>query len=563
MRLKTRILTLTAALVMLASAASWIVYQQLSDNLIERWGQQVTEIQVRYDSARMLSSLEREIGLVRQMARSESIIAWAQAPADPTLKSRALRELESFRTNFSDGSYFLALHETGGYYYNSDADYRASPFRYVLNPADPNDAWYFQLVEEGRDFHLNVNPDVELGVTKLWVDVLIRNGDGKILGMLGTGLTLDDFLKDIVSIDQDGITTLFVDYNGAIQLYRDSNYIDFASILKPEGQKNTVDMLLSKNQDKQKILGMLQLLKKETNTPGRVESGFVTVNGSPHLAGAAYLPSIGWFEITLLDLKTLIPRSVLWPLVAVFLVTLLSALGIFYFVVQYRILRPVTGLERAVNTVREGRFDLPYLPKPDNEIGQLADHFEKMTAQVKSHTETLEARVAERTDQLHQLARTDALTGVYNRRGIDEALAAAIDRSQADQSGIALMLLDIDHFKAINDQQGHQVGDNVLRKVSAGLQAALPPRGQIGRWGGDEFLIVIPDIDAETLHNTADHIRQSVESASRDSGPPVTTSLGAYLAAPGTSADAMLTQADRALYAAKQSGRNQVNLVVA
>ena len=81
-----------------------------------------------------------------------------------------------------------------------------------------------------------------------------------------------------------------MDYNGAIQLYRDRNYIDFASIIKPEGQKNTVDLLFDTPQDKQKILGMLQLLKHRQGQAGAVESGFVTVDGREHLAGVAFLP---------------------------------------------------------------------------------------------------------------------------------------------------------------------------------------------------------------------------------------------------------------------------------
>ncbi|HLT13943.1 MAG TPA: GGDEF domain-containing protein, partial [Marinobacter sp.] len=211
-----------------------------------------------------------------------------------------------------------------------------------------------QLIEEGRDFHLNVNPDQELGVTKLWIDVLMRDENGHILGMVGTGLNLDDFLQDIVDIDQEGITTLFVDYNGAIQLYRDRNYIDFASIIKPEGQKNTVDLLFDETQDKQKILGMLQMLKKRNGENGAVESGFVMVDGRKHLAGVAFLPAIGWFEITLLDLNALLPTSYLWPLIVVFLVSLLVTLILFQLIIQSRILKPVLSLEQGVQCLRDG-----------------------------------------------------------------------------------------------------------------------------------------------------------------------------------------------------------------
>jgi len=557
--LKSKIMGLATVLMVFAALGSWLGYRALSNDIVERWGQQVAEIQVRYDSARLLSSLEREIGLAKQMASSQAIIQWAQNPDDPSLQEQALEELETYRTNLSDHNYFLALLENRHYYYNNaENEFAGNQFRYVLNPDSADDAWFFQLIEEGRDFHLNVNPDVELGVTKLWIDVLVRDHQGKILGMVGTGLNLDAFLQDIVDIGQDGITTLFVDYNGAIQLYRDRNYIDFASIIKPEGQKNTVDRLFDSPQDKQRILGMLEMLKKRPDTAGAVESGFVRINGSEHLAGVAFLPTIGWFEITLLDLNTLVPGHYLWPLIAVFLVTLVVALGLFHYVIQSRVLRPIASLENAVEQVREGRFELPYLPKPDNEVGRLADHFEKMTDRVRRYTGELEATVAQRTEQLHRQARVDALTGLKNRRGLDEALLEVISRAEREGNRYGLIWLDIDHFKIINDERGHQLGDDVLRRVATWLKASVRPYDVVGRWGGDEFLVLLSPCDPPTLEELAERIRRTTEVESKTTGVGITLSIGAYYGHPSESIDHLLKQADQALYKAKQGGRNRV-----
>lgn len=559
MSLKTRILGLAATLIIVAASASWLAYRELSEDIIERWGQQVAEIQVRYDSARLLQSLEREIGLARQMASSSTLIEWAQDPDEPALKADAIRQMESFRSNFRDNSYFVALRKNGQYYYNNaENQYAGNQYRYTLDANKPEDAWFFQLIEEGRDFHLNVNPDVELGVTKLWIDVLMRNDQGEVLGMVGTGLNLDDFLQDIVDIGQEGITTLFVDYNGAIQLYRDRNYIDFASIIKPEGQKNTVDLLFEDPQDKQQVLGMLQMLKQREGRVGAVESGFVTVDGRKHLAGVAFLPTIGWFEITLLDLNTLVPPSYLWPLVAVFLVSLLISLALFHLIIQSRILRPVVALEDAVKRLREGNFNLPYLPKPDNEIGRLVDHFETMANRVQLNTRDLEQKVAQRTEELQRLARIDALTGLKNRRGLDELLEAEIERGHRSQQEFGLIWLDIDHFKAINDKHGHQAGDEILCRVALWLRANVRPYDHPGRWGGDEFVVLLSPCDPPTLERIASRICEGVEEESRKTGLPVTVSIGGYLCKPGDTSDTILRQADRALYQAKARGRNQV-----
>ncbi|GGC65729.1 sensor domain-containing diguanylate cyclase [Marinobacter halophilus] len=559
MSLKTRLLGLASLLIIISASASWMAYRELSADIIERWGKQVTEIQVRYDSARLLQSLEREIGLAGQMAQSSTLIQWAVDPDNPALTTGAIRQMESFRNNFRDNSYFVALRSNGHYYYNNaDNQYAGDQFRYVLDPEKPDDAWFFQLIDEGRDFHLNVNPDQELGVTKLWIDVLMRDNNNDIIGMVGTGLNLDTFLQDIVDIGQDGITTLFVDYNGAIQLYRDRNYIDFASIIKPEGQKNTVDLLFESRQDKQQILGMLQMLKQRNGEDGAVESGFVTIDGRKHLAGVAFLPAIGWFEITLLDLNALVPTSYLWPLVTVFLVTLLVSLVVFHLIIQSRILNPVLGLEAAVTRLREGRFDLPYLPKPDNEIGRLVDHFEKMTATMRDTTAELERKVAQRTEELHRLARVDALTGLKNRRGLDEVIAQEIQRAERENKGFGLIWLDIDHFKSINDSRGHQAGDDILCRVALWLKAAVRPYDHPGRWGGDEFVVLLSPCDQDTLEQVAGRVCASVEQESQRTGIPVTVSVGGCFCQPGDDLDTLLRNADQALYEAKHKGRNQV-----
>ncbi|AZR41317.1 sensor domain-containing diguanylate cyclase [Marinobacter salarius] len=559
MSLKTRLLGLAAALMIIASVASWLAYRELSDDIIERWGQQVAEIQVRYDSARLLQSLEREIGLARQMADSSTLVNWATSPEDKALQSDAIREMESFRNNFRDNSYFVALRDSRRYYYNNaNNEFANDQFRYILDPEKPEDAWFFQLIEEGRNFHLNVNPDTELGVTKLWIDVLMRDEEDRIVGMVGTGLDLDAFLQDIVDIDQEGITTLFVDYNGAIQLYRDRNYIDFASIIKPEGQKSTVDLLFDNPEDKQKVLGMLQLLKNRGGATGAVESSFVTVDGRKHLAGVAFLPAIGWFEITLLDLETLLPRSYLWPLVAVFLTSLLVTLILFHLIIRSRILKPLVSLESAVEKVRGGSFALPHLEKPDNEIGRLASHFETMTDTLEHSTRELERKVAQRTDELNRLARVDALTGLKNRRGLDEALDEEIQRAKRQNTGFGLIWLDIDHFKAINDELGHQAGDDILCRVALWLKAGVRPYDHPGRWGGDEFVVVLSPCDEDTLCQIAARIRETIERDSIRTGTPVTVSVGGYLCQPGDDVDTILRQADQALYRVKQQGRNKV-----
>lgn len=563
MNLKPRFLLLTASLIVAASVAAWAAFQHLAEGIIAQWGTRLAETQVRYDSARLLQPLEREIALARQMANSQLILRWARDPANAGFERDAIAEMESFRHNFHDRSYFVALKASGAYYHNNADDaFAGRQLRYHLSPDKIDDRWFYRVIEQGREFHLNVNPDTELGVTKLWIDVLIRDG-AHILGVLGTGLELDRFIRDVVRVAQPGITTLFTDHGGAIQLYRDPRYIDFATIIKHEGEKNTVDRLLDTDPDRRALRQAMDELAA-TTTPSatsdaRVLTRFVTVGGKRYLAGIAYLSAIGWYEITLLDLDVLMPVQSFDIVLLLFAGTLLVALVLHHFVLGRLVLKPVAGLEAAMLRVRDGDLDPARLPHGDDEIGRLIGHFEAMADAVRSHTHTLEARVAERTAELQRLASVDLLTGLLNRRGLSERLHAEVARAQREQRSFGLLWVDVDHFKDINDSLGHGAGDRALTTVGTLLAASIRPYDCAARWGGDEFLVLLSPCDRATLASLGERIRASIE---RDTGAAVdtglTVSVGGCLGHPGESLETVLHRADQALYAAKAEGRNRV-----
>ena len=178
-------------------------------------------------------------------------------------------------------------------------------------------------------------------------------------------------------------------------------------------------------------------------------------------------------------------------------------------------------------------------------------------------------------DDLRAMAMKDGLTGLANRRAFDEALSTEWKRTVREKSQMSLLLLDIDQFKTFNDAYGHQVGDDCLRSVSAALiSAAHRPGDTVARYGGEELAIILPNSDFAAAATVAERARNAVE----DLGIPdgfrvggvVTASVGVAtaLARDGGSApmpQALLSAADRALYAAKEAGRNccRRNLILA
>lgn len=561
MNLKTRFLLLATLLVLTASAAAWSVFQRIAETIIEQWGLRLAEIQVRYDSAKLLQPIAREIALARQMADSQVLRRWAKTPEDAGMRVEAIAEMESFRSNFQDRSYFVALLDSGAYFHNNARnEFAANPLRYHLRPDNPPDAWFYTIVREGRDFHLNVNPDIPLGVTKLWIDVLLRDGE-RILGVVGTGLELDGFIRDVIDVAPPGITTLFVDHNGAIQLFRDRNLIDYASLTKPEWNRKTVDLLLENAEDRAHLRDMMRELAA-TTTPGTtVLSRFVRVNGKRHLAGIAYLPELDWYEITLLDLDVVMPVNRFGMAALVFAAALLLTLLIVHLALERLVFRPVSALERAILRVRDGDLAPADLPEGKGEIGRLIKHFEAMAGAVRNTTVELESRVQERTEALNRLARVDDLTGLINRRGMSELIDDAVSRGARERQPFGIIWIDVDRFKEINDELGHAEGDRALVTVAALLRNHIRPYDSAARWGGDEFLVLLTPCDAHTLASLSERIRAEAEAARPlPGGRALTVSIGARLVKPGETVELALQKADEALYEAKNGGRNTVRL---
>ena len=157
---------------------------------------------------------------------------------------------------------------------------------------------------------------------------------------------------------------------------------------------------------------------------------------------------------------------------------------------------------------------------------------------------------------LERLAVTDPLTGLANRRGGEQDIASEIARAKRQKTPLSCILLDIDRFKEVNDTFGHQAGDHLLREISALLRRTVRAYDVLVRWGGEEFLIILPSVDLDQARRLADRVRRAVESLETQGVGPITVSAGAAMLDADYDFEAMMTQADRRLYQAKAAGRN-------
>ncbi|WP_440903497.1 GGDEF domain-containing protein [Catenovulum sp. SX2] len=205
--------------------------------------------------------------------------------------------------------------------------------------------------------------------------------------------------------------------------------------------------------------------------------------------------------------------------------------------------------------------------KLQTELAEQQDAYEMLESDVRERNFELEVTLRELQDknrELEQLNTLDALTGVRNRRYFDQRIEAEIRRGRREQTELGLIMLDIDHFKSINDKYGHLVGDQVIQHIASLCKKLLPrSTDALCRYGGEEFAIILPNTPLAGVLQVANHLREQIESSvctAEDCEIQVTASLGVHsqqVSHESQSTD-LIALADKALYQAKQAGRNQV-----
>ena len=166
-------------------------------------------------------------------------------------------------------------------------------------------------------------------------------------------------------------------------------------------------------------------------------------------------------------------------------------------------------------------------------------------------------------EEIYRMMITDGLTGIANRRKLDEAMENEFLRAKRYGRPLSIAILDADHFKKVNDTHGHIVGDFVLKKLATLFQQNIRREELLGRYGGEEFVVVMPEVDSSGAFQLAEKLRKTVEGTVFKSGEaelPITISVGVATLGAEESVKAFLDTADQALYKSKEDGRNRVTI---
>ena len=181
---------------------------------------------------------------------------------------------------------------------------------------------------------------------------------------------------------------------------------------------------------------------------------------------------------------------------------------------------------------------------------------DKARTELDERNELLQAQAA----KLEELATTDVLTGTFNRRKFNELILAEIERVRRYGHPLSLLVVDIDHFKRINDTHGHDAGDEVLIVLAGLIRTGIRATDSLARWGGEEFVVLSPEVSVEEAAGLAERLRSAAGTYAYSFVGRVTASIGVAQHRAGETPDELFARADEALYRAKEGGRDRVEV---
>jgi methyl-accepting chemotaxis protein len=456
-----------------------------------------------------------EIALAMKMAGSPLIRRYMADPADAGLRRLAFEEIAEYRKAFENKNVFWISDRDKKYYFGDK-------YIYTLDPARESSAWYNELMDNPVSRQLKVNFDVGIQKTMLWIDALVFDRGPRPVGIVGTGLTLTDFVEGVYENHQDPAELYIFNAAGEITGAADLGLVE-----------NKVNLAEALGQPGSEILAAA----KEFSGTGAIDC-FETKDRE-RLIAVASIPALDWYMAAVRSFTKESLRTGLTALFGVIMAVILFCFAAFNLFVA-GMLEPLNGL---VKTVRQALSDwelkAPGERRPTDEIGTLGD-FLKMTI-------------------------IDPLTGVYNRRYMDGHLKKVIGSLGRAGGQLSLLMVDIDYFKTYNDNYGHDAGDGCLKAVADALVQCLRREDDfIARYGGDEFAVVMPNTDRFEAQWMANKLLTKVRKAripneKSDVADHVTVSIGGVTATVNSSARGgdYLKLADKALFESKKSGRNR------
>jgi diguanylate cyclase (GGDEF)-like protein len=446
------------------------------------------------------------------------------------------------------------------------------------NPAFVGESYgirpYFQEASAGTDSVSDWTIGLTSGEPGIFLASPIRGEYDEVAGVLVIKLEttpIDDLLAQAYAVGTratlvNGAGVLLSAYD-EVFLYRTVDDLTAEESARIESTRQFADKPLPS-------LGLTDLRADlAAVAPGKTTvSGEYEIDGEPRVAALTGLTMQDWVVAVIAPLAAIEAAAAPVPLITgglIALVVLYAGLATAY--LSRFVIRPIRELVRSSKQLAAGDLTVQVPVRGDDEVAQLASAFNSMASEIRGNTERLEGEVVRRTAQLEEANReitelsvTDALTGCHNRHFLDQQLPREVERAGRYARRLSVVMCDIDLFKSVNDRYGHAVGDAVLRAVGRYLETHRRAPDWVCRFGGEEFVIVLPETGLEEALGIAERTRvglSTLEITVDGFAIGVTASLGVSTFRMGRddTASSLLERSDEAMYRAKAAGRNQVS----
>ena len=417
------------------------------------------------------------------------------------------------------------------------------------------------------------------------VSVIVPVYRGDFLeGVSGLDITIDTFVRAILDaelprgtsrflVDQDGVILAMPESVEQLLKLKELRHPVAVSAIRSTVEKpEEFNLLKSSNDDiRRKMTDVLN----DVSPNGQYS---LSINGADYLLNSQRIPTTGWHIITLVDQATLLaPMSELHSISNQVGFVAISIMVVFYVLfflylenksrhLAKRVADPIERLSNLTSSLGDQLVMEKLTSVGIAEIDRLYGNFNRMSSQLEQKTqalvdsETREEVRRKETEILERLAITDRLTGLYNRRKLDEVLTCEVERSNRFGHPFSIVMLDIDHFKNVNDTHGHPVGDQVIVELATLLREFIRKIDIVGRWGGEEFVIVCPMTDMVGASQLAEKLRVEISSHHFPVIEHLTASFGIASSMAEKHYEPIIDRADQGLYDAKRSGRNRVGV---
>ncbi len=396
--LKTRF-SLSIALVYLFLGSITLLAIHIStQRIINSLGTRFAIKQALLEKTKLMSQVQQDLTLSLKMAHSPILQDWMENEGNAGLQHQVIEELESYRESFKGKILFLAIDHSGQYYFADGSKDDFLKPRYILNKNNPNDAWYFRTMHDVDTFELNIDYDNHLNLNKIWFNVIVRDRKQRKIGLCGSGIDITRFINEIINSTEPGIQTILFSTGGTIEGHKNQSYVIHNSKVRGDEKKTTIYDLIENQGDRDRVKAAVDRL---THNTSKVENISISMHGKHYIAAISFMKEIRWYNLVLLDAQKVIGSRTFLPFITIAVLSMLLIVVIVVVLLNRLVLHPLSRLSVSANKMAAGDFDISIPVTAMDEIGSLTKSFNEMAAMVKDHSENLEQKVIQRTEELN------------------------------------------------------------------------------------------------------------------------------------------------------------------